>query len=193
MQSLRLFVALNLPDDVKNKLSRELEPIQRLMPGFTRFLAPRNWHLTISFLGNQDADSAARIAECVRRTAGLSFAPVLRFQDLSYGPSNGGGSDNARMIWLNGAPETSRQAGALRDTLEENLIAYGIRFKQENRGFRAHITLARFEPAKCGDLPAIEKKMLIDCAPNTLDLMISRLARSGAEYETAGQFAFKTN
>lgn len=193
MRTLRLFVALNLSDEMKELLDRDLQPIREILPYPVRFLKPHNWHLTVTFLGEQDADSASRIAECVRKTASALSAPVLDFVRLGYGPHETGKESRvARMIWLDGSAETSKEVGKLKEILEANLIASGVRFREETRRFQAHVTLARFDPIARRDLPDIDKDCRYECASETLDLMISHLARSGADYEVAGRFAFRS-
>lgn len=183
---MRLFIAINLPEEVKNKIA---EAVEKIKPIFNneipvRFLSPKNWHLTIVFLGYQPNETLNPILKSIQETA-ASFRPVpIAFEKIIYGPPG----KPARMIWLNGTKKTSQILGELKTKLEDALIENRVKFKRENRLFNAHITLARFQfQYKEVQLPKI------DCyfEAETLDLMESRLKRTGAEYEVISQFAFK--
>lgn len=124
---MRVFIALDLPDDVRE----ELEDLQDLLP-VGRPVPPENLHLTLCFLGEQDQDSleAAHDAlSSIRRPAfTLELAgvgtfgrktPTLVFADLANGDA---------LIDLEKAVVRSlRQAG----------------LEFERRRFRPHVTLSR--------------------------------------------------
>lgn len=185
--SKRIFIAVNLPESAKRKIEQEVE---RLRPLFyerdTRFLPSENWHLTLSFLAYQSDDSIGKIVSVCQRTAKIFSSPKIVFEKIVYGPPG----KISRMIWLSGSPMTSRGLTSIKDELENELYDAGVRFRREERQFKAHLTLARFEAAPRGALPEIEKKWPLAFKAKTLDLMESHLKRSGAQYEILNNFAF---
>jgi len=50
---MRLFLAIELPDKVKQKLDEQLEGIKKEYPQFT-WVAPENFHVTIHFFGERN-------------------------------------------------------------------------------------------------------------------------------------------
>lgn len=96
------------------------------------------------------------------------------------------------MIWLTGTKQTSKILGEIKDKLEDELVKNGVRFKRDKRPFNGHLTLARFQfnfgksnlpkldNIKEVGLPDIEN---LSFTAKSLDLMESRLKRTGAEYE----------
>jgi 2'-5' RNA ligase len=183
---MRLFIAINLPQEIKDKIEEAVIKIQLLFNFPVRFLTPKNWHLTITFLGYQPDKAVSLILKSVQETA-AGFGPVLiKFEKIIYGPPG----KPARMLWLAGAEETSRNLGEIKNKLEDSLVENGVKFNRENRLFNAHLTLARFSNPLTKLSDDLIAPLSLSFEAKTLDLMESRLKRSGAEYETISQFAF---
>jgi len=184
---MRLFIAINLPEKTKNTIEEAVNKIQPLFDSTARFAPPENWHLTITFLGYQPQEAVDPILKSIKETAGI-FPPVkIDFESISYGPPDG----PARMVWIVGAKQTSEILSGLKTKLEEKLIENGVKFKQENRDFSAHLTLVRFPNTLSGLSNKLITPLSLTFEAKTLDLMESHLKRSGAEYEPISQFAFK--
>lgn len=185
---MRLFIAINLPEKTKNTIEKAVNKIQPLFDDFpARFLSPKNWHLTITFLGYQPQEAVGPILKAIEETAD-NFNPIeIDFESISYGPPD----RPARMVWLVGTKQTSEILSELKLKLEDTLAKNGVRFQKENRSFSAHLTLVRFSGA-LGKLPNKSISPLsLSFEAKTLDLMESHLKRTGAEYEPLSQFAFK--
>jgi len=187
---LRLFVAINLPEYLKKQIDAEISQIEPLFSRPLRFLKPGNWHLTISFLGYEDAGALSPILAALKNTAEKTPSPIVELASLDYGPSESL-SQPARMIWLKGTETTSKKLGDLKKTLEANLAENQVNFKMENRAFHAHLTLARFGAVPRRNLPPLGRECRSKFEARTLDLMQSHLKRSGAEYELLSSFDFK--
>jgi len=174
----RLFIAINLPKNIKNNIAAEIEKIRYEFTTDIRFLEPQSWHITLVFLGYQPEESIPDILEAMEESATNFSAPAIELTGINYGPLG----KTPRMIWLNGSPATSKSLSPLKDSLENELLDRGVGFKQEHRGFKTHITLARFQSATKKDLPVIERAINWNFSPETLDLMESHLARGSAQY-----------
>lgn len=179
MAKKRLFISIELPKDLKRKIAAEIEKIRFQFTNDIRFLEPENWHITLVFLGYQPEELLDDIITAIQETAPNFSAPQIEFTGLSYGPLG----KTPRMVWLNGSPQTSQTLSALKNSLETALLDRGVNFKQEHRGFKAHITLARFPQVSTQELPQIEQKLNWQFAAKSIDLMESRLTKSGANYE----------
>jgi 2'-5' RNA ligase len=186
----RLFVAINLPREIKQKLETEVEKLKKLFmeAGFDiRFLLPENWHLTISFLGYQIEEDLNSIIEATQMTVKKFENPKIEFEKINYGPPD----KPPRMIWLVGSKETSQKLTLIKDFLEKELINRGVRLvRREYRLFNSHLTLAKFELSR-KSLPPIEKSFSHKFEAKSLDLMESHLKRTGAEYEILARFDFR--
>jgi len=185
----RLFTAINLPAEIKQKLAAEVDGLKSLFikAGLDiRFLSPENWHLTIAFLGYQDDTDINLIINALQTITPKFTAPFVEFKKIIYGPPD----KPPRMIWLTSSNKTSKLLAMIKDELEKELINQGVRFQQESRAFNAHLTLARFDlPRQL--LPAIEWPFSEKFEAKSLDLMESHLKRTGAEYEILSAFDFK--
>ncbi len=189
---MRLFIAINLPEEIKNKIEEAMKKInpelsQKIDNYPAHFSPKKNWHLTITFLGYQPQETVNSVLESIKETTTYFNPPKIDFENISYGPLD----SPARMVWLVGAEKTSRTLAELKIKLEDALIKNGVKFKQEKRAFSTHVTLVRFrEPL--GRLPdRLITPLSLSFEAQSLDLMESHLKRAGSEYETVSQFAFK--
>ncbi len=177
MRRKRLFIAINLPGEVKDRVAGEIEKFRYDFTNDIRFSERENWHVTVAFLGDQDDMAIGPILDSMQRVCGGFSAFEGEFDSISYGPN----SKNPRMIWLNGSAETSEKLAELKTGLEDNLAELGVDFSREFRKFHAHVTLARFRGGR--GLPEINRGLKLSFPVASLDLMESRLGKSGAEYE----------
>lgn len=183
----RVFIAINLPEDLKDDLEAVLRKVRPIFGSEVRFLNRDYWHLTISFLAYQDDHSISLITRVIEDTVRIFEPPAINFEKIVYGPTG----KTPRMIWLTSAKETSEILSEVKIFLEKKLLENDVRFRQEQRQFNAHITLARFEAVKKSALPYLETNFKRSFEAESLDLMESHLKRSGAEYAPLGKFAFK--
>lgn len=180
-------MAINLSRDVKKELENAVSKIRPLFGPEIRFLSPDNWHLTLEFLAYQDDHSVHLITEALAET-GRNFASLfIQFEKIIYGPLG----KPPRMIWLTGSKETSEALSEIKDFLEKKLFEYGVQFRQEQRRFNAHLTLARFETTPRSGLPTLDIDFKRSFEAGSLELMESHLKRSGAEYDILSSFDFQ--
>lgn len=187
----RLFIAINIPKDIKLKISKKRDLLESLIPGL-RFIGEENWHLTVVFLGQQSDGALLPIVKSMKDQIPKFACPEINFSDISYGPLRG----TPRMIWLNGNENTSKTISELKIALEDELIKNGVRFKLENREFLAHLTMAKFSETLRNELPELgdefrDLNWLFEA--EGLDLMESRQSGKGAEYEVLQRINFDIN
>ncbi|MDP3999285.1 MAG: RNA 2',3'-cyclic phosphodiesterase [bacterium] len=175
----RLFIAINLPNDIKKKIAEEVEKIRYEFSGDIRFSNPEDWYITLVFLGDQSRELIADIIDAAENTANNFPAPTVHLESLTYGPLG----RTPRMVWINGSASVSKTLSEIKNSLEDNLANAGVKFKQEFRGFKAHVTLAKFNAATRQDLPVIEKKIDWKFTAASVDLMESHLSKNEAPYE----------
>jgi 2'-5' RNA ligase len=132
---MRLFIAVDIPEQAREMLRRGLGTLRRDLPS-ARWVRPEGIHITLKFLGEQPADEVVRLDEVVRAAlAGLRPVPI---------ELGGGGffphERRPRVAWVGGqAPGLERWAAAI----EEAAAAAGV--PREGRPFSLHLTLARLE------------------------------------------------
>lgn len=189
----RLFIAINLPEKIKDAISYEIEHrLRSFFPPGNRFVKPENWHITLAFLGSRRDDEIPTLVQQIKKVA-LSFPPpVIKLAGVIYGPPPrlhpkgrkiGKGGRRQSMIWLTGSKETNK-----------NLEKIQKHFVASHQPFNTHITLLRFgnQPDFPRVLPAIERDVDWHFTAETLDLMESTLHHLGSQYTILFSSAFKS-
>jgi 2'-5' RNA ligase len=126
----RLFIALDLPEDVVAALDRLCEGL----PG-VRWSDPGQFHLTVRFIGEVGQGTFYEIGEAL---AGVSHAPFeLGLKGLGQFPPRG----QPHTLWV-GVDDPSGALGGLRRRIERVLEQVGL--EPERRKFTPHVTLGRF-------------------------------------------------
>lgn len=176
---MRLFVAVNLPPDVRERLWGAAAPLRaRDLP--VRWVPADDLHLTVKFLGDVDAETAELIPVALE-TAVAGLKPfVLPLAGFGAFPALG----RPNTLWVGCEPVPPLEL--LYHGVERELGALG--FAPEGRPFRPHLTLGRVK--RHADRRAFaelaEEQAPIDEAfdalVTSLDLMESRLGPHGAQY-----------
>jgi len=186
---LRLFVACELPSEMKAALTALQDALRRQGAPPVRWVRPEGIHLTLKFLGAVPAQRVTDICAALAPT--VEGIPPLELSLGSLGAF--GGRRGARVVWV-GVEGDVERAVELQRRVETALARLG--FPTEERAFSPHLTLARV-PDHVG---AAERERLWDltkalaapeAAPVTireLSLMRSILGPGGAVYERLAAF-----
>jgi 2'-5' RNA ligase len=181
----RTFIAIALPDHVKEALGRQIAALEEALPRGVRWAAADGLHLTLAFLGELDDDRLAEAeqAALVAAREGASF--TLRLTHLgSFGPAR-----SPRVIWagVSGSPDDLSALGNLQGRLASELELRD--FPPEERPFAPHLTLARVKeslpPEAARELPALLAATASERADFTVReicVMKSERLRTGALY-----------
>jgi 2'-5' RNA ligase len=132
---MRLFVAAEIPDSVREALSRGLGGLKRDL-GPARWVRAEGIHITLKFLGELEESVIPPFEEAARR--GLAGCAPVRIE------LGGGGffpdARRPRVAWIGGrANGLERWAEVLEAAAESIGVA------RERRPFSLHLTLARLE------------------------------------------------
>jgi 2'-5' RNA ligase len=136
--SVRLFVALDIPKDVRAALRAFVAPLRQLCPA-ARWTRTEGQHVTLKFLGNVGEERLELIRSVLAPVR--SPQPVtMNFRGADFFPN----ARRPRVFWA--GVEASENLAPLAAEVEGALVAVG--FAHEQRPFRPHLTLARFPKAK---------------------------------------------
>jgi 2'-5' RNA ligase len=182
----RLFVALDLPDDVRQAIVAWQGGLED--PAL-RPVRPENLHMTLAFLGYRPEKEIERIGEVVRSVE--APAPELVLKPDPVGVPHG---KRPRLFAID---VESEGAVELQAEVERRLAAERF-YEPEKRPFWPHLTVARVGPEKKGG----RKPAAVERPPGPLDrtdvrfrpfravrlvLFRSHLKRAGAEYEPVAE------
>lgn len=173
----RVFVAIRLPGGIKSELLGYREKWGELP---ARWVSKENLHLTLAFLGNTSESELARVISLVETIGEKHPSFEMRIVRLQYGPDE----KRPRMIWA--FIEKSPELIALQKDLEEELATADL-YAPEKRPYSPHLTLARFHMTQFRQLepeerPQIAQDISLAFEVQSIEVMESRLKRSGAEY-----------
>lgn len=171
--SVRLFVALDLPDAARAALVRFRDAVAE--PAVWRPLREASFHVTLAFLGHRPEEDVERVASVLR---GLDpwEPPELALADGLLLPPRG-----ARVLTV-ALVDPGGTLGTLQAAVSAGLADAGL-YEPESRPFRPHVTVARLRSGA-------RAPRALDAAPEPLafsagavTLYRSRLERGGAVYE----------
>ncbi len=175
---MRLFVAIELPDDLK----RALEWLRTDIPG-ARWVPAEQIHLTLAFLGEVEEEIVGRLTFELARIQSPSF--MLRFTGVGCFPNR----HRPRVLWIGLHPEP--RLNDLAAKVNEIVQACGIPL--EKRPFSPHITLARFKLPESGEtgnfLDQHQKTDLPHLSVQEFTLFQSKLTSQGAVHTPIRNFA----
>ena len=134
---LRLFVAVDVPDDVRESVADAISPLRERFPR-ARWSPPANWHLTTKFLGRAFPRTLDWIVSSVEGVASTASPFATSVAGLGAFPS----ARRARVLWA-GLEDPAGHLGAIATSLDDALAA---EYKPEKRAFTPHLTVARFDP-----------------------------------------------
>jgi RNA 2',3'-cyclic 3'-phosphodiesterase len=181
---MRLFLALNLPPDERARLHRAAAPLRDAgLP--VRWVAEDALHVTVRFLGEVSDAAVPGITRAAEQAAAGSEAFTLVLAGLGAFP----GLRRPRILWVGAAAPPA--LAALHGTLDAALAPLG--WPPEERPFHPHVTLGRArERARAADfarLDALAAGLAFEArvAVGTLELMRSRLAPAGVQYDVVAR------
>lgn len=129
---MRVFVAIDLKEEVREKIARFLEGVR----GFAeeaRWMRTESLHITLKFIGEQNDAQVAAIDERLRGVPGDSFE--LRLTGYGFFPT----AKAPRVFWIGiqSSPELAALAAGIDSTLAD------LNIPREDRPYSPHLTLAR--------------------------------------------------
>ncbi len=177
---LRLFVAIDIPDDVRRLVEEGLGPIRERYPR-GRWVPTRNQHVTLKFLGTTWPRLLEPVTQAVGEVAAAHRPFQTRVAELGAFPS----ARRARVLWValeDAAGRLAKIAASLDETLAKD-------FPPETRAFTPHLTVARFEPPV--RLEDQIEQLGVESRPFPVDWLVlyrSHLRRPAPVYEPLATF-----
>lgn len=180
--SKRLFVALALPDHVKEVLAQAQRLLGRELPrGPVRWQELERSHLTLVFLGQVEERKLPACLFAVRAAA--AFCRPLQLRTGGFGAFPAAARPSVLWLGVEGDQERlSDLQGELRRRLDEH-----VQEELASR-FRPHLTLARLKDVppslrrKVAELLAEDPPATAEWRANTVQLLESHLTPKGPSY-----------
>jgi 2'-5' RNA ligase len=137
MSSVRSFVAVPLPEDVRAEIVSVAGALARELPRDVRWSRkPENLHVTIKFLGQVAEERLDDLGAALDQALG----PLPRFEVDVRGMGAFPSERQASVIWV-GLDDARRDLAAVAAAVEGVAERFGV--PREQRPFRAHVTVGR--------------------------------------------------
>ncbi|GJM41871.1 MAG: RNA 2',3'-cyclic phosphodiesterase [Ardenticatenaceae bacterium] len=174
---IRLFIAIDLPEDVKDLLLETAVRLAKKVPNrAVRWVQREQMHLTLRFLGDTAVSQLPKLRQEITQVA-ARYQPIqLRLSGVGAFPQQ----KRPRVVWagLAGNLEPLREMQA---KLEDQIVAMG--WVREKRPFNPHITLGRVKNAQQARGLAWDVELAeIEFGVTAVQLVESELRPSGAVY-----------
>ena len=177
---IRLFVALELPDELRERMAM----IERGVTG-AKWVPPENLHVSLRFIGEVPED---RYDDIVYALEGVHSEP---FALTITGAGHFESGRRVRVLWL--GVERDPALIALNRRIESALVRAGL--PPEERKFVPHITLARLNDASPAQVSGwLQANNMFRSIPWPMDsfvLFSSFTSRNGAIYRPEHAFALR--
>lgn len=177
---MRTFIAANFDASLREHIYATAAPLREVAPSVA-WVASHLLHVTLKFLGEQNAEFVAALASSLR-TVGRTQAP-LTVQLRGYGAFPNFRAP--RVVWMGG--EGDRAAlETLAKTIDDACATLGL--AREERPFRAHVTLGRVKrllgrgEARRLEHAAALRHEAFPWHVRSVDIMRSDLGGSGPTY-----------
>ncbi len=172
----RIFIAINLPEEIKKKLV-EWQEVHKNMD--VRWTKKDSLHITLYFIGWVEDGKVEEVKRVLREISKNYNSFDLYLNEIAIGPDE----KNPRMIWANGpiTEELKKLSKEITETIEK------IIDRKEMLPFKNHITLAR----KHGRIKPFTEEIDLKFRVESFELMESKLLQDGAEYGVIEIFKLK--
>ncbi|MDD5396768.1 MAG: RNA 2',3'-cyclic phosphodiesterase [Candidatus Moranbacteria bacterium] len=170
MQKKKIFVEVNVPNQIKRRLAQVVAKWSDLP---IKWMKEENIHITVAFVGYVDESMLPEICEKVRESVENFEAFDLEFDRIELGPER----NDPKIVWLTG--KANVEMGMLNEQVERGLGMRPIAHKE----FKPHITLGRIRKLKWDELaekPEVGEKMNVSMTVDSVSIMESK--GGGAEY-----------
>jgi RNA 2',3'-cyclic 3'-phosphodiesterase len=176
VERARLFVALDLPEAIRERLAAWSADRLGAMSGL-RLIDRHALHVTLCFLGWRDAAEVGEIAAACRAAAPPDAFPLSLGEALCLPPRR------PRVIAVE-LPDPSGGLARLQAALSAALAQGGF-YKPESRPYLGHVTVGRVGRGAGGKVSAqpLPSPEPVGFDAETVTLYRSRLERGGARYE----------
>lgn len=188
---VRLFVACEVPDDVKQSIGGVIETLKSRSGSAVRWIRPEGVHVTLKFLGEVPVKKLPRIKLAIQEAV-VGHAPFeLEFSNIG----TFGGREGLRIMWVGIAGDVLRLEALVRAV---NAALAVVGFEPERRPFRPHLTLGRVRD----EIPTRQRAQievdvgkldvpLTSWRTSQVSLMRSRITATTVTYEVIATFPLR--
>jgi RNA 2',3'-cyclic 3'-phosphodiesterase len=189
IMSFRLFVAIVVPEPVRDEIIRAQRELQPLVPReAARWTRPDQFHLTLRFLGKVAAEDIEGLKQAVGTVCRNASPLVLRAQGVGFFPN----PRSPRVVWV-GINDGEGRLVELQRRIETVVGPFSPEPGETN--FAGHVTLGRLKKPRPSDTRALAARaQLFDnqifghWMAGEVEIIRSELSSVGARYTPLARF-----
>lgn len=177
---MRIFVAINIPENIKNNIVSVQEDLKKSNAN-VKWVEKNNCHITLKFLGEIEEKIMPEIISEIKS----EIKEFNSFDASFYGLGMFPNVNSPKIVWL-GIKQGENNLKLLAQKIENACLR--LNFPKEKREFSAHLTLGRVKSYK--NISMLVKKITlysnIEYKPfkiNKVDVMQSFLYPDGPQYK----------
>jgi 2'-5' RNA ligase len=141
-QKIRLFIAIDFPEGVKNVLLETVAQMGQQLPNkAVRWVKPEQMHLTLRFLGDTAVSQLPDLQNQLTQLTSQHSFFRLHLNDAGAFPNR----ERPRVVWA-GLDGDLAKLEKMQTELEDRIVALG--WSREKRPFSPHVTLGRVKDAR---------------------------------------------
>ncbi len=129
---MRLFVALDIHNDIRGRITRFLDDVREFAPK-ARWVRPESLHVTLKFIGEKSEGDAEKIKLTLATVEAAAIE--MKFSGYGFFPE----ARAPRVFWV--GIEADSQLTSLAKMIDDGLSSLNI--PKEEHAFNPHLTLAR--------------------------------------------------
>jgi 2'-5' RNA ligase len=129
---MRLFIALDIDDEIRQRIGRFLDGVSGFSPE-ARWVRLESLHITLKFIGEKPPETVAALQNSLSTVSVAPFA--ITFAGTGFFPN----PKSARVFWI--GIQAALELQKLAAGIDEATAQLGI--PKEERAFSPHLTLAR--------------------------------------------------
>ena len=176
----RVFIAIELPPEVRARLSEHVDSLRKASPDVRASWARQeNLHLTLKFLGEVPIAKVGALSVAAGAAARANDHFDLVVGGCGAFPPRG----NPRVLWI-GIEDQSGKLAQLHQALEKECVQAG--FAREERPFHPHLTIARLrQPRGTRSLAATHQALgfeALSIKAGEVCVIRSELSNQGSKY-----------
>lgn len=188
METIRTFIAIQMPADIRRKLAGIGEELKK-SGADAKWVPEENFHITLKFLGNVTAERVTAVSEVVRSIAERTEAFDLVLSGVGAFPR----LSRPSVVWV-GISDGSDRIASLAEKIDFELGRLG--FECENRPFSGHVTVARVRTPKNlerlkGMIENLQGQHVGAFGVESVAIMKSELRRTGPIYTAINEYGLR--
>lgn len=189
-ESFRLFIAVTVPEDIKTEIEKAQAALRCALPReCVRWAKREQFHLTLKFLGNVNAQRVHTLTGAIRAASQGFAALELRAGRIGFFPD----LRSPRIIWA-GVHDRQEQLPLLQRAIEA--ATHDFTAEASEKAFTGHITLGRIKGLRRPEAAALAEvasglatRLFGAWTAHEAELIRSQLSPAGARYTTLAAIA----